>query len=119
MRDQWPRALLRAALRETGYDAGGTRTLSGALRLVEPQAGRGAVGLIVLGREAFSAEERPHLLRLRTTTRAPILFLTGTGSEIEDGPWTVVLRRPISVGELVRAIESVIPLPPGARHPID
>jgi hypothetical protein len=119
LRDQWPRALLRAALREVGYDAAGTRTLTGALRLAEPETGRGAVGLILLGREAFSAEERPDLERLRTTTQAPILFLAGTGSDIEDGPWTLVLRRPISVGELVRAIERVLPLPSGAQHPID
>jgi hypothetical protein len=119
MHDQWSRAMLRAALRETGYDASGTRSLAGALRLAEPDAARGPVGLIVLGHEAFSPEERPELERLRATTQAPILVIAGTGSATSDGPWSRVLRRPISVGELVRAIESVIPLPFEARHPID
>jgi hypothetical protein len=119
MLDQWPRALLRAALREAGYDAAGTRSLDGARRLGQPEAGRGAVGLIVLGQEAVTPADQPDLERLRHATQAPILLVAPAGREVADGPWTRVVRRPVSIGELVHAVERLIPLPSGARHPID
>ena len=119
MAEQWPRALLRAALREAGYDAAGTRTLAGALRLSEPVGGRGPIGLIVLGHEAFAPADRPDLERLRRVTRAPVLLITAAGREVEDEPWVRVVRRPVSIGELVDTVESLVPLPPDARHPID
>jgi hypothetical protein len=119
MLDQWPRALLRAALREAGYDAAGTRSLGGALQLAEPEPGRGPIGLIVLGQEAFAPASRPDLERLRGATRAPILLVAPAGRDVEEGPWVQVVRRPVSIGELVGTIETLIPLPPGARQPID
>jgi hypothetical protein len=93
--------------------------LSGALRLAEPETGRGAVGLIVLGQEAFAPAERRDLGRLQHTTHAPVLFVASAGRAVEDGPWTQVLHRPVSIGELVGAVEQVLPLPPRDRHPID
>jgi hypothetical protein len=117
--DQWPRALLRAALREAGYDAAGTRALGGALRLAEPEAGRGPVGLIVIGQDAFTPAERPDLERLRRTTGAPTLLIASAGREVEEEPGIQVIRRPVSIGELVRTIERLVPLRPDARHPID
>jgi hypothetical protein len=119
MPEQWPRALLRAALREAGYDAAGTRTLGGALRLAEPEAGRGPVGLIVLGQEAFGSADHPTLERLRQATPAPILLVAPGGLRHAEGPWAGVIRRPVSIGELVRSVEGLLPLPPDARHPID
>ena len=118
MPEQWPRALLRAALREAGYDAAGTRSLGGALRLAQPEAGRGAVGLVVLGREAYTGADRPELEQLRRITGAPVILVAPAGRAVE-GPWAQVVRRPVSIGELVRASEALLPLPPGNRGPID
>src|SRR4051812_45044558 len=42
MAAQWPRALIRAALQETGYDALGARDLDEALTYPVDEAGRGA-----------------------------------------------------------------------------
>ena len=119
MLDQWPRVLLRAALREAGYDAIGTRSLAGALRLAEPEAEHGSVGVVVLGQEAFTRADLPDLERLRLATHAPILLLAAAGRVVEEGPWVRVLRRPVSIGELVLSVESLLPLPPAARRPID
>jgi len=118
MLEQWPRALLRAALREAGYDAAGTRSLGGALRLAEPEAGRGPVGLVVLGQEACTDGDRPELGRLRHITGAPVLLVAPAGRAVE-GPWAQVVRRPVSIGDLVRTIEARLPLPPGHRRPIE
>jgi hypothetical protein len=119
MPDQWPRALLRAALREAGYDAAGTRALGGTRHLAEADPDRGRVGLIVLGQEALTGADRQELDRLRRGTGAPILLLAPATRQVEAGPWTQVIRRPASIQDLVRAIERLLPLPPEARHPID
>jgi hypothetical protein len=34
-------------------------------------------------------------------------------------PWRKVLRRPASIGDLVAAVQEVMPLPPGSRQPLD
>jgi hypothetical protein len=119
MADQWPRALLRAALREVGYDAAGTRAPGGALRLAKPEPGRGPVELVVLGQDAITQADRPDLDDLRRLTGAPIVLLASATRDVEAGPWTRVVRRPISIGDLVQAIEGLVPLPTEARHPVD
>jgi hypothetical protein len=35
------------------------------------------------------------------------------------GNWRVVLRRPVAIGDVVRAVEAIVPLPTSQRHPID
>ena len=117
--DQWPRALLRAALREVGYDASGTRNLNMALHQTAPEAGRGPVRLVVLDRDALSAENRDTLEELRRTSGAPIVLLAPVMRRVPEGPWARVFRRPISIGSLVEAIEALIPLPSQAHRPID
>jgi DNA-binding response OmpR family regulator len=119
MPDQWLRALLRAALREAGYDAAGTRTPAGALRLAQPEPGRGPVGAIVLDHREVTAADRAALERLRLATEAPIVLIAAAAREVGDGPWARVVRRPVSIGELVGTIATLIPLPPSLRHPID
>src|SRR3954468_17682428 len=74
MTDQWPRALLRAALRECGYDAVGTRSVAGAARLAAPDEGRGPVGLVVLEQETLTGGTRepgPAAVGARRPDRAP------------------------------------------------
>jgi DNA-binding response OmpR family regulator len=117
---QWPRALLRAALREEGYDASGTRAVDGALYQAAPDPARGPVRLVLVDQDALD-ETAVHLiddLRSRISG-APMVLLAPATRQVQEGPWTRVIRRPISIAALVQAIESLAPLPPRARHPID
>lgn len=119
---QWARALLRAQLRESGYDAVGARDLLEALGTASEAAE--PIRLILVDQEALSTGDA-HLLhdlldRLHTRhPDAPIVLLTGATHEAPEGPFEQVLRRPMSIADIVRAIERVVPLPPGARHPLD
>jgi hypothetical protein len=119
MTDQWPRALLRAALREGGYDAVGTRAVPGAARLAAPEPGRGPVELAILAQEALTGTDRREVHRLLTEIGAPIVLLAPAARPVAAGPWAQVIRRPVSIGALVRAVETLVPLPPDARRPVD
>ena len=119
---QWTRALLRAELRESGYDAVGARDLLEALgagpEIPDP------VRLILLDQEALTAGDAQllHELLDRLRTRHPaacLVLLAGATHRAPEGPFEQVLRRPMSIADIVRAIERVVPLPPEARHPLD
>jgi hypothetical protein len=117
---QWPRALLRAALREVGYDASGTRALKSSVFQAAPDSARGPVCLVVLDQEALAEDEAGDLEALRARTfAAPILLLAPATRRVPEGPWTRVIRRPTSIADLVRAIEALVPVAPEARRPID
>jgi hypothetical protein len=116
---QWPRALLRAALREVGYDAVGTRTVKGARALLPPSEGRGPVRLILIDQDALTEEARSDLEMLRRSWDAPLVLLAPTTRRVSEGGWAGVLRRPLTVGELTQAIERLVPLAPAARRSID
>ena len=68
---------------------------------------------------ALTAAGERHLEELRQSTGAPIVLLAPGTSRVREGPWTRVVRRPTSIGSLVQAIETLIPLAPEARQPID
>jgi hypothetical protein len=117
---QWHRALLRAALREAGYDASGTLTIEGAVNQSAPDPARGPVRLIVVDQEALTDEEWPRLEVLQN--RAPdaaLLLLAPRTRPVREGPWTSIVRRPTSIAEIVGVIERLVPLPPERRHPIE
>jgi DNA-binding response OmpR family regulator len=117
---QWPRALLRAALREEGYDASGTRTVNGALYQAAPDSARGPVRLALIDQDALGKSDVRHAEDLRDRIHgAPVLLLAPATRRVQEGPWDRVIRRPISISELVQAITSLAPLPAEARHPID
>jgi hypothetical protein len=116
---QWPRALLRAALREVGYDAIGTRTVKGAQVLLPSGEGRGRVRLILIDQDALTEETQGDLEMLRRGSDAPLVLLAPATRRVSEGGWTGVLRRPLTVGELAQAIERLVPLSPAARRPID
>jgi hypothetical protein len=118
MPDQWPRALLRAALREVGYDASGTRVLSMARTRLGPEAGRGPLRLVVLDQGALTDADAPDLEALRSAG-IPIVLLAPAVRRLHDGHWTQVMRRPFSIGDLVQAIERLLPLAPEAQRPVD
>jgi CheY-like chemotaxis protein len=119
---QWTRALLRAELRESGYDAVGARDLLEALGT--GSEGPEPVRLILLDQEALAAGDAELLRDLLDRLRerhpgASLVLLAGTTHKAPDGPFEQVLRRPMSIDDIVRAIERVVPLPPEARHPLD
>lgn len=116
--DQWPRALLRAALREVGYDAIGTRSPAGAA-LQRPAAGRGPLGLVIVDAGALGGEDATRALGEARRGGAAIALLAPAGQPPPPGPWDRILRRPASIGELVRAVEEMLPLSPEARKPLD
>ena len=119
MPEQWPRALLRAALREVGYDAIGTRTVRGARTLLTSGEGRGPVRLLRLDQDALTEDAQGDLEMLRRDSDAPLVLLAPATRRVSEGGWTGVLRRPLTVGELAQAIERLVPLSPEARRPID
>jgi len=118
MPGQWPRALLRAALREVGYDAIGAPALKPALQQAESQEGRGPVRLVVLDQDALTDADGTHLEDLRSSG-IPIVLLAPVMRRAREGPWTRVLRRPITIGSLAESIETLVPLESEARHPTD
>jgi hypothetical protein len=120
MPDQWPRALLRSALREAGYDAVGTRNLSSALRVPAAMPGRAPVRSIVVDQAALEPESDERLSRLLAVHGEPAtMLLARSTSTTPSGPWRRVLRRPVSVAEIVDAVQQLIPLPAEARHALD
>ncbi len=119
MPDQWPRALLRAALREVGYDAVGARSVAGARRQPALEPGRGAVALVVVDQDAVAAHEEELHDLLTSLGNPPALLLAHPTRQPPAGAWTRVIRRPVSVDELVTAVQSLVPLPEEARQPVD
>jgi hypothetical protein len=119
MPDQWPRALLRAALREDGYDAVGTRNLDSALRIRPEEPDRGPIRLVVVDQAALKGAE-DELERLLARHNAPsTLLLARPTLAVPPGRWDLVLQRPVSVGDIVSATQTLVPLSPDDRHPLD
>jgi DNA-binding response OmpR family regulator len=119
MPEQWPRALLRAALREAGYDAVGTRNLDTALRVRPEEPDRGRIWLVIVDQSAASGAELQlqRLLSLHGTP--PTILLARPTLAAPEGPWQRVLKRPVSVDEMVTAVRESLPLTSELRHPID
>jgi CheY-like chemotaxis protein len=122
MPQQWPRALLRAELRERGYDAAGARDLMEALS--ERKSAAGPVRLILIDQNALAQGDADllHELVNRLPAHHPgaaVVLLAGTMHKEPEGPWQQVLRRPMSISDIVTAVQRAVPLPPGARHPLD
>jgi hypothetical protein len=116
--DQWDRSFIRAALREVGYDAIGARNSAEARRYRSIEPGRGAVGLIVADHEA--AADRDALNDVVASHRAPPVILVAQGTRAPpSGSWSRVIRRPLSVADVVAAVESALPLAADARRPLD
>jgi hypothetical protein len=111
---------LRATLRHEGYDALGARDLKEALSYSdEEEHERGPVRLIILDREvleghdSFLAEllERHHgalRLVLESAFHAPV-----------SGVWHRVLRHPVTIADIVRTTQELVPLASAAVRPID
>jgi DNA-binding response OmpR family regulator len=127
MPEQWPRALLRAALREAGYDAVGAPGLSGALHYQAAAPDRGPVRLVVIDQDAMQGSEAAGSLRALIDRHGSLeLMLLAKGGSAAPLPkpardiaWRRIVRRPASIAELVDAVQAVLPLSPDARRPLD
>lgn len=127
MPEQWPRALLRAALREVGYDALGAPGLAGALRYRVQIKGRGPVRLVLVDQAVLQADDALPLLSalFRRHEDPPAILLARAvpmprlPQQAVATPWTRVIRRPVSIDGLVAAVRDLLPLPPGLSRPID
>jgi len=119
MPEQWPRALLRAALREVGYDAVGTRNLDTALRVRPEEPDRGSIRLVIVDQAAASGAQEQLTKLFSLHGMPPAILLARPTLAVPAGPWARVLNRPVSVDEMVTAVEESLPLPSELRHPID
>src|SRR5260370_10079452 len=91
--EQWPRALLRAQLREAGYDAIGASALSRALRHPPHHAERGPVRLVVADSAAAAAD--PETLTLARRRYPAVAFvLIHPAGPVPPGPWAATLQPP-------------------------
>jgi hypothetical protein len=119
MADQWERSLTRAALREVGYDAVGARDVSEARRYRAVEPGRGAVGVVVADHDA-AAKNAEMLNDIVAMLRGPpVILVARVTQNPPPGAWTRVIRRPLSVADLVGAVQSALPLPEESRRPVD
>ena len=115
--DQWPRALLRAELREEGYDAVGAPSLEEALVYRPELPERGRVGLVLVDGDAMRAGALAELLDRHGNP--PAALLAHAAQEIPPGPWVRVIRRPVSIADLARVVRELVPLRDGPARPLD
>lgn len=118
--EEWPRALLRVELRERGYDAVGAPGLGEAEAYASADEDRGPVRLIVVDQAVLERSESGALDRLkRTLGTGAVLLLGRVGAPVPSGAWAAVVRRPFQVGDVLRAVEELIPLTTRIYVPID
>jgi len=118
MPEQWPRALLRAELRERGYDALGAPGLAAALAYPVSVPERGPVRLILVDQAALGASDEPLLAQLLERHGHPAsVLLTRRGRVPVGGAWTRVLSRPARIADLADAVGALLPLPTGGVRP--
>jgi len=116
---QWHRALIRAALRNAGYDAVGAVDLAEALTHPTQEERRGPVRLIILDQPAVQGPDDPSLRQLlQQHPEANTLVLESAFLPSIEGEWQKVLRHPVTVAEIVQTTQQLLPLPI-AHHPID
>lgn len=119
MPDQWPRALLRGALREVGYDAIGSSDVATARRHHRREPGRGIMALMVVDQDAVAGHQNDLLDLLTSLGAPPVLLLAHAARTPPPGAWTRVIQRPTSIGDVIAAVQSLVPLPDAARRPLD
>jgi hypothetical protein len=119
MPEQWPRALLRAALREVGYDAVGTRDLDTALRVKSDEPDRGPIRLMIVDQSAASGAQQQLAKLFSLHGTPPTILLARPTLAVPAGQWKRVIKRPASIDEIVSVVRESLPLPSQLRHPID
>ena len=120
MPEQWPRAHVRAALREVGYDAIGAETVVSALGHPPVEEGRGPVRAIILDDAAAVAAPTDAVdLMLARHGHPAVLLITSAVTEPLEVGGAHRIRRPTSIGEIVIAVRDLVPLAPEAQGPLD
>jgi hypothetical protein len=118
--DHWPRALLRAELREAGYDAVGAPTPVEAHVYAVAEPGRGPVRLVIVDEQALSGDGARSLERLLARHHSPAAVLIQPASApVPPGTWNDVLRRPLTIRDIVDCVKRFLPIPAGSRLPLD
>lgn len=112
------RRLLRAELREWGYDAIGASNLANALHQPAVAGGRGPVRLVIVDGCTAAVQALLAGARAQYPGSRFLLVQAGTGAPPLAG-WDKVLPRPVTIGEIVGAVRELAPLPPELRRPID
>ena len=121
MPDHWRRALIRAALREAGYDAVGARGVRQVQLVRSTVTGRGAVRVMIVDQDALAGTDSASVTSslMQRFGDVDAILLARATIRSPRGPWRRVLRRPVTVEEIVRAVEELAPLSPEMRHAID
>ncbi len=119
--DRALRALVRAELREAGYDAIGASSFAAALEYPPAERERGPVRLLIVHEGAVDpAGEFLERARLQFPgSRFLLVAGEGSGGTVPAGPWDVIARRPVAIGEIVARVRALVPLPPALERPID
>lgn len=125
--DQWPRALLRAALREAGYDALGAPSLDAALLYPAEDEERGPVRAILVDQATLTEPEADAILdtllqrhgRPATVLLAHSAFAYPHLAPTAASRWQRIVQRPASIADLVGTVEALLPLPPASARPQD
>ncbi|MGH7546594.1 MAG: hypothetical protein ACREMM_00295 [Gemmatimonadales bacterium] len=112
------RTLLRAELREAGYDATGASSLASGLHQPAVAGDRGPVRLVIVDDCTAAVPALLEAARAQYPGSRFLLVQAGAGAP-PPGGWDRVLRRPVTIGEIVAAVRELAPLPPELRRPID
>jgi hypothetical protein len=109
MPDHWQRVLLRAELIERGHDAIGAESVEDALLVPPSDIERGPVRVLVLDQEAAEGALAPLLPALLARhLEARTLLLEHPTLAHSAGQWNRIVSRPVAVGEVASAIESLL-----------
>jgi hypothetical protein len=104
---------LRAELIERGYDPYGFITIRDALNCLSRQPPAPKPELIVLELRSQALTAQP--IEAIRGLRIPIVVLGGAAelSEplVQAQQWQIVLKRPVSLGNIADAVEKIIPIP--------
>jgi hypothetical protein len=119
MEDQWPRALLRAALLDAGYDAVGARSVPEAFALPVSDPERGPVRLVIVDRPVLGHEESAVAQLLRMHGNPIALLLAPAGEGTPAGSWHRVIHRPVSIGGIISVVQTLLPLAATASGDIE
>jgi DNA-binding response OmpR family regulator len=109
-RQQWPRALLRGELLESGLDVVGFVTVEDALvALVSATASR--PDLIVVELKGLGVGDDESLNRL-DQTGLQVMLLGGevelNSDTVRLGEWMAILKRPFTLGQVVQVVRRLL-----------
>ncbi len=98
-----------AQLGEAGYDAVGASSVLTALRYPSYDPERGSIRAILVEDHALDSLGRALLGELRDKHPSALtIVVTRASGPVPAGPWTAVIRRPVSVGEIVNQVSSLL-----------